>query len=177
MASTQPEMVVVDIGTEHHRSIMARIFNARQRTRMYVALLVGIVIGWCISGLVALGRNSKSDIQERCDGNLLWELLVAMIVVNIGCTFSLVHIWYYKHFHNIRVYAHTNVTIHFVIMIQIAMTAWGSSIIFSPCSIQHLSHFFVYSVVYAWMIWQLLIIITMVLIALCVCIVFSGAAL
>lgn len=185
---TAAECVAVEMNTsdEQHAqptadlssdSVRRPIFSRRQLTRMFVALVVGFVGGWSMTALVALSRHTNEDIQDICPGCLLWSMLATMVAANIGCTFTLVHMWYYHHFHNARICPDTNIPIRVVIAIQVGMMAWGGSILFSKCAAVHLRPLLVYTVVYVWIIWEIAIILVMFALSLCVCVVFSGAAL
>lgn len=158
-------------------SVQHPICSRRQKARYGVSCFVGVVCGWCIMAVIALGNTSQSEIEGICGGCKLWELLGAMIGINIVCTFTLVHIWYYHHFHRVRVYAHTNTVIHLVIAVQVIITVWGASVLLSRCPRENLQHLLIYTVTYVWIIWQLFIILIIVLMSLCICIAFSSSAL
>lgn len=175
--SDDDDLSVTSYQTSDDPSVQHPICGRRQRARYGVSCFVGVVCGWCIMAVIALGEISQSEIEQICGGCKLWELLVVMLGLNIVCTFTLVHIWYYHHFHRVRVYAHTNTAIHLAIAAQVIITVWGASVLLSKCPLENLRHLLIYTVTYVWIIWQLFIILIIILMSLCVCIAFSGAAL
>lgn len=150
------------------------IFSRRMKEKLMVLLLSGFVAGWCFTGVDALASESRADLQDLCSGTILWDLLLTMLVVNVACAVTMLHIWYNKHFHNIDVYPNTNIPIHGVIFIQILMTVAGASTLFTKCAVNHLKPFLVYSVVYVWIIWQLFLLFLSFVVGICLCCVLSG---
>jgi len=144
----------------------ALICSRRQVARMAVSMFVGLVSGWCAIGTFALVNNERSEIQEICDGTKLWELLLAMIVMNAVCSIVMVHTWYHHHYHHRKPYKHSSKVLVLIVVIQVAMTLWGATIIFGSCPSEHLNSFLLYTVVYIWVVWQLVVIVIIV-IAIC----------
>lgn len=153
------------------------IMTARMKEKLLMLLSCGFVFGWCLTGVDALRTNSRDDIEDLCSGILMWELLLAMVAVNSVSMIALVHIWFYRHFRHRQPYKHANVVIRIVILVQLIMTCWGTSILVTDCARKHLRPLLVYSVIYVWLVWQLFLIVTMFVIAICICLAFSGGAL
>lgn len=153
------------------------VCSTRQRARMAVSLFIGIVVGWCAIGVTALDANPRSEIRELCEGCELWELLVVLIAVNLICASVIVHTWYHHHFHHRKPHRHSSEVLGFVAVVQIAMTVWGATVLFGKCPSEHLKPFLVYTVVYVWIVWQLVLMILLTLFALCICVGLGGCSL
>lgn len=152
------------------------ICNARQAARMGVSLFVGLVLGWCVAGVVALVNTRPDEIRDICYTCELWELLFTMIIVNLLSTIILVHKWFYLHFYDREPYKHSNKVATLITIIQLAMTAWAASVVFADCPIHHLTSYLIYTVVYVWVIWKLVMIMCALIVTVCAGFSIAGVA-
>jgi hypothetical protein len=143
------------------------VCNTRQAARMGVSLFVGLLLGWCVAGVVALVDTKADEIRNICYTCELWELLFTMVIVNLLSTIVLVHIWFNYHFYNREPYKHTNKVLTLVTIIQLAMTAWAASVVFADCPTSHLTSYLIYTVVYVWVIWKLVMIMCALIVTVC----------
>lgn len=123
---------------------------------MFLSLTFGIVIGWCGIASASLVKNSRKEIQQLCSGNLLWDYLLSLIIINFSSYYAIIYIWFRNYLYNNQDYKYEKIIVRLTIFLQIGMAIWGTMILNSKCSRDNLTTLFIYSVVNVWVIFSIL---------------------
>lgn len=125
-------------------------------TKNYKKLLMlvtifGLVLGWSIISIISLFVNPRHEIEEDCPGNMLWEYLVIMLVVNNLMVYYIIYRTYKNHYND--TYCKFS-EICVCIFIQLIIISSGVIFLHNSCVEVKLKHSFIYTAIASWLLWQ-----------------------
>lgn len=126
---------------------------------LILVTIIGLVLGWSIISIISLFVNPRHEIEEDCPGNMLWEYLVIILVLNNLMTYYIIYRTYKNNYND--TYCKLG-EIYVCIFIQLIILASGMILLHNACVEVKLKHSFIYTAISSWILWQGFIVILVV---------------